>query len=367
MGSPLRIGFLCAHNPYDRNSFSGTPYYMLRTLQAQPGVSVTVLGNHRPVSKGIAARLLRRIRGPRPFVFSPGDAEGLDVVVAPVATRLVARFGAQLPCPCILVTDATPAFLREFYGYDVPLEKDREEAQALGTAAQTVYSSHYMAKRAVEEFPGLDPARVSALPFGINFDSLPERVPVKPGLEQLELLFIGQDWVRKGGALALDALNELLSTGVKARLTVIGASSPEAVAHPAVKVLGYLDKNDPAEAQQFTQALERAHLLVLPTRADCTPMVVAEANSHGCPVVITDTGGIGSLVSAGVNGQMLPMAASGQEWAETIQALTAARESYTALSVSSFRHAHDRLTWDAWARGIIGLIGAGLKDNGHNR
>ena len=349
---PLRIGVLTGHNPHDRNSFSGTPYYMMKALERRPDATVQVLGNHRPGPRSIPERVWRRIR-PRPaFSFDPATVD-VDMVLAPVASGLVARHADALPCPVLFLTDATPAFLREFYGHVIPPEADRIEAEALAAAAGSIYSSRYMADRALVEFPGTDPARVHALPFGINLDHLPDAVPAKPPLDELRLLFIGQDWARKGGAIALATLERLLDLGVRARLSVIGSSSPEADAHPAVDVLGYLDKNDPAEARRFVEALKATHLFLLPTRADCTPMVVAEVNAYGCPVLITDTGGIGSLMAEGVNGRMLPLEAGPDAWAEAVRDLTADPTAYGALCASSFRHAHERLSWDAWADGIM--------------
>ncbi len=40
----MNIGFLSIHNPFDRNSFSGTTYYAYQALQRLPGVQTTVLG-----------------------------------------------------------------------------------------------------------------------------------------------------------------------------------------------------------------------------------------------------------------------------------------------------------------------------------
>ncbi len=63
---------------------------------------------------------------------------------------------------------------------------------------------------------------------------------------------------------------------------------------------GYLDKSRPKHAARLRALYAAAHLFVLPTRADCTPMVLAEAGAHGTPVLVTDTGGVGSLVMEGV-------------------------------------------------------------------
>lgn len=353
---PLRLGFMTAHNPYNRNSFSGTVSYMKRGLEARDDVELVVTGGHAPPQTGLLGKIRRRVQGRPEFRFDAGEYRDLDAVIAPVASHLVAQYAAEITPPIYLVTDATPAFLREFYNRPVAADKEAVEARALKGAAHVVYSSQYMAARAVTEYDALTPERAHAMPFGINLDRLPESVPDKPPLEPLRLLFIGQDWSRKGGAYALGALEQLRARGVAARLTVIGSSSPEADADNDVEVLGYLDKNLPQDAERLTRALEEAHVFILPTRADCTPMVVAEANSYGCPVLISDVGGVGSLMEEGRNGRMMPLEAEAEAWAEAILSLVADADDYRRLSRSSFEHAHARLTWQAWSDSMVGLI-----------
>ena len=117
------------------------------------------------------------------------------------------------------------------------------------------------------------------------------------------------------------------------------------------------DKNDPAAEDRLNRLFAEAHLFVLPTRADCTPMVVAEANAWGTPVLITDTGGIASLMaSEGGNGRMLAPEAGPEDWAGAIRALAADPAAYAALCRTSFDHARARLTWEAWARDLVAYL-----------
>lgn len=57
--------------------------------------------------------------------------------------------------------------------------------------------------------------------------------------------------------------------------------------------LEFLDKNRPKDAARLSALYAEAHLLLLPSRADCTLTVIAEAMAHGTPVLATDVGGIG--------------------------------------------------------------------------
>lgn len=328
---------------------------MLRALQALPGVEVRLMPPRTPRVRGLLGRMKRRWGKTASITRADLDDSGLDIILGLVASDLIVRFGTSLHPPILHVTDATPSFLRAFYPYPLPRDAEAREARALSVADCAVYSSAYMAQRAQAEFD-LAPERVHAIPFGVNLDHLPATLPQKPSLAPLNLLFIGMDWTRKGGEVALSALDALLAADIPARLTVIGCSPPAALAHPAVEVLGYLDKNRPEQATRLAAALTQAHLLVLPTRADCTPMVVAEANAHGCPVLITDVGGVSSLMAPGQNGRMLPQGADGAAYATAIRELTADPAAYTRLSAASFAHCHAHLTWNVWAQSMLEVM-----------
>ncbi|MDA8586927.1 glycosyltransferase family 4 protein [Rhodobacteraceae bacterium] len=97
----------------------------------------------------------------------------------------------------------------------------------------------------------------------------------------------------------------------------------------------------------------KAHLLVLPSRADCTPMVAAEAMAHGTPVLASDVGGIGTVLGKGQGGHMLPLSSTPADWAQAITQITSNSDLYRHLVDASFERAHGRLSWDSWAEGIL--------------
>jgi hypothetical protein len=141
------------------------------------------------------------MRKPRAVAPSVHEFRGLDIVVGLVATDLVIAAATQTAAPLVHVTDATPEFLRSFYGWEVSQDSDRAEARVLSLARLAVYSSDHMMGRAREEF-GATRARLAAIPFGANC-TLPEAMPEKPAPDPLRLLWVGSRWERKGGAIAL--------------------------------------------------------------------------------------------------------------------------------------------------------------------
>ena len=143
--TPLKLGFLCPYNPYDRLAFSGTASFAAQALEQQPGIDLRILGSHRPPGK--FDRLLRR--HPTEIKADQLDLDGLDAVVGLVATPLMEDLGRMHPrLPLFHVTDATPAFLRDAYGWAIPPDKDQREKRVAAHASATIYSSQVMARRA---------------------------------------------------------------------------------------------------------------------------------------------------------------------------------------------------------------------------
>lgn len=350
MSGRLKVGFLSNQNAYNRNSYSGALYFMYRSLEAHPGLDIHLLGGYKPVKKGLLGRLFTGSKDK--FKFDVDEFKDLDVVIAPVASDLVAQFGQDIEPPIILITDTTPSYLREFYPEEALDNRDAIEVNAFKHVERVVYSSRYMADRAKNEFDVLADKQVNVAPLGVNLDVFPNGPKRKHPQDPLEMVFIGKNWSRKGGDIAMDTLDELIARGINARLKIIGPSLPKTRAHPNVDVLGYIDKHRPNEVKIYEDTLRSAHILVSPTRADCTPMVVAEANMFSCPVVITEVGGVGSLIKNGVNGEMLQVEDEPKDWADMIERLTVKNPEYDDLCVSSFQFAQLRLSWDAWAQTI---------------
>lgn len=368
----LKIGLISAHNPFDRNNFSGTVYYIHHALARLPGVEVTVIGEqfHRAAWSSRAYKSLTNGRFAsltwvRDRLFKQFMAimerdlakfgPELDVIVAPVASEILAGLKSvrSLP-PIIFVTDATPQFIRETYPLPVDDLAFDQERKVLKMASKVIYSSHFMASRARVEFSDVlrgHEDKLEVVPFGLNMDSVPSQGERKGLTSPLELLFVGKDWGRKGGDIAVDMLKTLTERGIEARLTVIGCE-PDSRVPRNVEVIPYLNKNVPAQQRRYVDILRRSHFLVLPTRADCTPMVIAEANAFSMPAIVADIGGIATLVDHGVNGYLMPGSAEGSAYADMAMEVLRQPEQYPPLTLSCRRIYEERLNWDAWSERV---------------
>lgn len=345
--TPLRLGFLTPHNPFDRRAFSGTCFHAANALQAQPDLTLSILGHKRH-----PGRLARYFKHPSQPDVSRLDLSNIDLVVGMVATPLLKDLIASHPTvPFIHVTDATPAYLREVYGWKTPPDADEDEAWVARNAVTNVYSSDVMARRAHTDLnlPGIV---TDTLSFGLNSVEKPDICPEKPSLEQVKLLFVGTDWMRKGGDVAVAATKQLLAAGHNVSLTVVG-QTPDGFQGQNIHATGYLDKNKRRDRKKLARLFAESHLLLLPSRADCTPMVIAEAMAQGTPVIASDVGGISSMIAGA--GRPLPAFSPPEDWAAAIVDMTRDRMAYDILSDASFDKSIQNFSWTLWAERIAHL------------
>jgi glycosyltransferase involved in cell wall biosynthesis len=201
---------------------------------------------------------------------------------------------------------------------------------------------------------GVDEAKVRVLPYGANLERVPARedalAPKPEG--PLTLLWLGVDWERKGGPIALETVRLLRAGGTDARLVVVGCVPPGGADAEAVRVLPRLDKGVPAQAAELERLLRESHFLFLPTRADCYGIVFCEASAYGTPSIATDTGGVPGAVHEGRNGHLLPLGADAGAYTSLIREIWDEPARYHALCASSRALYDERLNWDAWGKEV---------------
>jgi glycosyltransferase involved in cell wall biosynthesis len=259
--------------------------------------------------------------------------------------------------PIIFITDATPNFLETFYGWPISTKHFETEKIALESAAHIIYSSDYMAELAKQDYQqeisNID-SKISVIPFGLNMDLIPDSLPEKSVTGPIKLVFIAREWERKGGQIALDTAIALNEKGTATHLTIIGCTPPDSVVDkPYITLVPFLNKNIPEDLEKYSSILSKAHFLILPTRADCTPMVIAECNSYGVPAVTTNVGGIPTLVTDGSNGILLELDDDFRVYEQKISDLFHDSDRFAKLSESSREVILNRLNWKIWAENVL--------------
>jgi glycosyltransferase involved in cell wall biosynthesis len=195
--------------------------------------------------------------------------------------------------------------------------------------------------------------KITVAPLGANLDTVPLISELKKQKNSIcQLLFLGVEWERKGGQIALDTFYLLKKNGVPVQLTIIGCTPPEdSVKHADVSgitVIPFINKHNATEAEHLYRIIRNSDFLLLPTRAECAGVAFCEASAFGIPSITTDTGGVSSYVQEGINGYALPLSAGAADYAQKITEIFSDAEMYRQLCISSRQKYEALLNWNSW-------------------
>ena len=202
-----------------------------------------------------------------------------------------------------------------------------------------------------------DKNKCHILEFGPNIDTKDIRKGQIYNGGQLRILFSGRYWGRKGGNIAVKALEKLRSNGIDAQLIVVGPQKlPEICkGKDYIDFIGYLNKNKVEDYNKYLSLYERAHIFLLPTRAECGAIVYSEAAAAGLPCYTYLTGGAGNYVINGVNGFALPEGSSADAFADQIlNDINTGR--MPSLHEGALKLFNEHLSWEAWAKGFSKIM-----------
>lgn len=287
--------------------------------------------------------------------------QSFDVIIAPSGGTEIAFLETDIPI--VLIEDANFALLHNYYAeYSNLLKRSAYETNALEElaikkASLVLHPSEWAVRSTIQSYHA-DEQKVRVVPFGANFDTPPpiEVVQNKKKSDRCRLLFVGVDWQRKGGEIAFETLLKLEEMDIRAELIVCGCIPPSNFSHESMKVIPYLNKSDEKQRREFEKLFETSDFLFLPTRSECYGMVFCEASAYGLPIITTNTGGVSGAVRDGENGFMLPLSASGTEYARLIAKIYRDDQRYAELVRSSRAAFDERLNWDAWGITVKKLI-----------
>lgn len=308
------------------------------------------------VLKGYARQVRDRIHAlDVDLVFSPGS-----IPIAYLETEL----------PLVFWTDATFQGMVDFYPDYSQLcqtsldEGHRMEQAALERSALALYSSPWAAETARRHYQ-VDSNRVAVVPFGPSLALAPEENDLE-GLIQarvnglsarpprFNLLFIGSDWHRKGGDKALAVASALLREGVDVALHVVGAELP--ASKPGVHGHGFISTRTQAGRERLAEMFRSATFLLLPTRADCLPVVLSEACSFGLPFLTTSVGGIPGLFKDGEEGHLFAPDAPPEAYADVICRYARRPDDFEALCRRAQARYERELNWPFAIRRALHLM-----------
>ncbi len=363
----LRIGFLSCKNYFDRLTFSGILYCMYHSLGRQ--ADLVPLGHPYPptrlrellakIGKGKQQRIddeseTALIEFGRDVERQLEDAH-VDLVFAPVASREL-HF-VNLRQPIVYASDVTCRLLYDNYDFGLSAEQlavaENAEQLAIQNSRAITYPSAWAAESAMRDY-GASKDKIRVIPYGANLLMVPDANEIynKCDRRPWNIVFIGLYWHRKGGDIALKAFEALRSRGVDVEMTFIGTEPPEGHGGLPVRALRFLDKRRARDRKTLRKILLSSHVMLFPSRSDCSPIALCEAATYGIPVVAADVGGISSIVTERT-GRLMPSDSSPEDYAAAVMDLIGDRERYRDLVRSSRQRYDEVLNWDKWAESLI--------------
>lgn len=235
------------------------------------------------------------------------------------------------------------------------------EKKAYDRAALLIFPSEWAAQSTIEKY-SVNPSKVHVVPYGANIDydmdeeEIKQKILSRPS-DIIKILFSGVDWYYKGGDVLLEAVNILIRNGFKVELNIVGCNpSPDEDILKYTKVHGFLRKSIESERNLLQQLYLDSHYFVLPTRYETYGISFCEANAYGLPALGTNTGGVQSIITNGINGFLIEGINAPQFIAEKIIRLFTNYNEYINLALSSFNEYKTRLNWDAACSKVKNLL-----------
>ena len=268
----------------------------------------------------------RKLGDPEVILVSAGSLPSLSYV--PGLLDYLARCDVPVVVLCQFNTDL--------------LQMSQAERQAirslLGKAAKIWFVSEQNRQVARRQFNlGLEDAGVIYNPMRTKLDA---PLPWRSGTSEIVMACVARmETVWKGQ----DLLVELLASDVWSqrnwRLRFYGEGPDRERLEKWTTTLGLSERVEfPGYVRDLTRIWSEADLMVLPSRAEGTPLAVLEAMMCGRPVVTTDVGGNAEVIDDGITG-FLAEAATSASFGKALERAWRAKESWGSMGVAAHRRA----------------------------
>lgn len=366
----MKVAYITNYNSEDVHYWSGTGYYMAESLEKQ-GAELIRIDCHLPftllqrirrkLAKLFANRLLL-IERETSYLKKLAEKAGrmlsqneYDIIFSPGSLSITYL---KTDKPIVFFTDATYEGYRSLYLQNQKLSKksivqgNLAEGTAIKNASLIFYTSDWARQSAIKKYGG-DGKKILHSTVGANMVHGKSDTEIE-GLinkrwqkKEKTFLFIGVDWYRKGARKAIETVASLNEKGIKSTLLLVGCKIPPDENLPAfVKHYPFISKAT-KEGQDFLNKLfEETDFFILPTTADCTPVVFAEAASYGIPVITTDVGGCTSMVLDDETGFCIKEEKFVAEATSRIIELCGDEKAYERIGLNAYKHYQKELNWD---------------------
>jgi len=376
VGGRIRIVGAAFGNPLSETVFSGVSRYLFGAMEKQnvicgyvstrqlcpwdvfchlldfsktfefgrPGINASWMWRRSTIEK-LTARVLRKLEG-----FEDFDA------VLQVGTHAIIN-SDRIKHYCF--TDMT---IVQVFGFPDPTSfaasklPQHQHAEAIEVqrdifeSCEGIFVNSRWTKRSIVNDYGIDEDKVHVVGVGV---SLPlNTLPRKKG-ESHNILFIGRDWVRKGGPMLVEALSLVRRKFADATLTVIGCSPH--VRDSSVEVLGTLNKKVESQRRRIESALANAGVLCVPSLLEPYGICFLEAQLYRVPPITYIGEGRDDAIKDGVTGILL-RERTPEALSEAIVELFSNPDKARKMGEAGHEYVTNNLTWDHVAQRVLSVM-----------
>ncbi len=206
------------------------------------------------------------------------------------------------------------------------------------------------------------PEKIKVIPFGANIldpgpgpsqnRSLSHCREMKP----IEFLFVGKEWQRKGGDVAVETVRHLNQRNIPARLHVVGTNPPIGVDTSHMTLHGYLDKGIEKERQTLMDLYCDCDVFILPSSSEGFVIGVLEAAAYGLPVLGYDAMGVTTAVLPDKSGVLLPLNAPAIDFAHVVEGWLKQPRQYERLVTGAREHYEKSANWQKSVSTLMEVI-----------
>lgn len=356
--------YIDGNDPNDKRSWSGIPYNLVQQLKRHYQVETIYMPDTKFEKIFIHAykmfwKLLGKNNDPC-FTKTYAKMKGRRVtrllrnkeadIVFLRGSNLAAYAKTNIP-KRVYFSDACFHQMIDYYFYHLTEANIRDgnevQRRAMELCNINVFASHWALRDAVD-FYHIPEQNCHIGYFGASVDTT-EFKRQSHSSDLVNLLFVGADWKRKGGDIAVECTKLLNQKDSSRRyiLHLVGSNPPYEIKDENIKIYGFLNRNVPEQAQKMIHLREQADIFILPTKAECAGIVFCESSAYGIPSITFDTGGIGDYVINGENGYRLPMGSTPDDFASKIMEVLADKGKLSYMQTKAAQMYQDRMNWDA--------------------
>lgn len=317
----LFFGGSVGSDPHSPNTWSGIGLFLLNAMDSAGILDRAVGIKVPPVRNSILlARNFNRNRSVwrAHYYFDPAYRRALTQAAkrVSVTSPFLLQIGHMFSLPdafpkkkCISYHDGNlPERLNSGFGFEGISRQRidqalRYEEQAAGQMTAVFTFSEYLRQSFISDYH-LPAERVFNVGGGINLTDIPSANPNKDYTAP-RILFVGTEFVRKGGPQLLHAFRIVRDALPAAELHIVGPAKLENL--PAGVVFhGRLSKADPNQKHKLESLFRDSTLFVLPSLYEPFGIAPLEAMLYQLPCLVTDAWALRETVTPGFNGDLVP-------------------------------------------------------------